>query len=79
METLYHQDSIEISPRGVKNGAGLLLELVNKVLDMGKSGIRHERTYIEADQCEAAVRYDFEDETVIKKICDIYNIYEDSL
>lgn len=46
---------------------------------MGKSGIRHERTYIEADQCEAAVRYDFEDETVIKKICDIYNIYEDSL
>ena len=77
METLYHQDSIEISPRGVKNGAGLLLELVNEVLDMGKSGIRHERTYIEADQ--AAVRYDFEDETVIKKICDIYNIYEDSL
>lgn len=29
METLYHQDSIEIRPRGVKNGAGLLLELVN--------------------------------------------------
>lgn len=36
METLYHQDSIEIRPRGVKNGAGLLLELVNEVLDMEK-------------------------------------------